>query len=259
MDHPIMLEVELRGSTTHLVFGEGVARSYSRMLEKYAVQDPPDIIPVGSSSVDRIAREAARPTGHRKHKRILYVTTSYLLNTWYISFVRREFDENLWQVQRDILRVFAEHPENEYIIKLHPGHSSRKPIADYLEDIGLTNVRLIVKEERIEDLYDWADNILLDLISTSILQVCTTEKPIHVYSGLYQYDREVIRLLAKRASVYEEKDEFIEGVKQAVQGHETTVVDPGNKEFLECFGTHLSDGRAAQRASEVVRDVLLRK
>ncbi|MDD1675043.1 MAG: hypothetical protein LUQ13_05295, partial [Methanomicrobiales archaeon] len=256
MDHPIMVQVELRGSTTHLVFGEGVAVNYARMLQACAEPDPPGIVPVGSSSLDRIARAVSRSQKGSVKKNILYVTTSYLLNVWYISFARGEFDEHLWQVQRALLQVFARHPEYEFIVKLHPSHNNRKPIAGYVTDLQAPHVRLVVQEEPIEDLYRQADLIILDLISTSTLQACTTEKPVLAYTGLYHYDTLVTDLLAKRASVYSVQEDFIDGVERALQGENPAGINLHNTEFLTCFGTLHNDGRAAERAAAIIRGAL---
>ena len=256
MDHPIMVQVELRGSTTHLVFGKGVAVNYTRMLQVCAERDPPGIVPLGSSSLDRIAYAVSRTQSQSPKKTVLYVTTSYLINVWYISFARGEFDESLRQVQQSLLQVFARHPEYDFIVKLHPSHSNRKPLAGYVADLKVPNIRLVVQEEPIEDLYRTADVIILDLISTSTLQACTTEKPIIAYTGLYQYDALVTDLLAKRAAVYSDPFDFINGVQQALRGEFPAGTDLRNTEFLTCFGTFQNDSRAAERAAAVVRGVL---
>ncbi|MFA4823700.1 MAG: hypothetical protein WC593_00930 [Methanoregula sp.] len=262
---PIMPHIEFAGSDLHLVFGDGVARSYEDTCKKYARASCPPFRPVGSASVDRWLiqnMKAAKKTITRspKKNRVLFVTTSYLQNYLgvYTRQNQRSWDEHIWSVQKELLILSSAFPDYEFTIKLHPSHRSKQPLRMFSEDHDIKNVRLITHEKPLSDLIDESDILIFDLISTGILEALATTKDLYVYSGVSPVDEYPLYLLKKRAYVTDVLDDFIQHLATRLRDDDVTSdrIDNQNTEFLEQFGVYKMDHNCNNRASEEVRKIL---
>ena len=220
-------------------------------------------IPIGSSSFDRINDRDKAPNLMIKDQ-ILYVTTNYYLNFYYISFPTYpvEYDLQLWSVQQKIMDCAKKNPEINIAIKLHPGHVDRKPLNEYKTDNNISNIYLVVSESSVSEMVEASDMVILDLVSTSILQVLRYNKPVFVYTGNSPPDPGPARLLRKRAYVYDREDDFADAITRFIRKDrfpltdDERLVDLNNTEFLQSYGTHLNDGKSADRAAAFLKKIL---
>jgi len=261
--HPIMPFAEFAGTDYHLVYGTGVAESYRNTVNKIGLMGVGKFIPVGSSSFDRINNRNRIPSSTQKNQ-ILYITTSYYMNFYYISFPANplEYDLQLWSVQQKIMDLAKNNPEINLTIKLHPGHIDRKPLNEYKTDNKVSNINLIVSESTVSEMVETANFVILDLVSTSILQVLRFNKPIFVFTGNSPPDPGPTHLLKKRAYTYERVEDFIDAITRYIRKDrfpltdEELQVDLNNTEFLQSYGTYLNDGKSADRAVIFLKQIL---
>ena len=184
--NPLMPFIEFINSDWHFVFGEGVADSYQSTSKKIGLEKIPVFVPVGSSSLDAFHKHEKKSVRKRTEKSIVYVTTHYLKNIYFLSqrYDPAEWDQRLWKIQKQILDTAKENPEKKFIIKLHSTHEDKEPLSSYKKDHGIKNVEIITSEKTIQELADCADAVIFDLISTGILQVLTSNLPVFVYTRL---------------------------------------------------------------------------
>jgi len=253
--HPMMPYFECVNTDLHLVFGTPVAESYGRDIEWLGWKDRPAIRAVGSSSLDRMRARLSSDRGRRNEGPVLYVTTHYYRNLYYISQYKDPagYVEHLWEVQKRVIDLAGRFPDREFIIKLHPVDRSGEPLGSYILDSGRTNIRCSTAEETLEDLMPRSSLILFDLVSTGILQALLTEKPVFLYSALSPLDETASSLLQERAVVSGDLDEFIGTVAEYLGGKlKAKDPPPGSLDFVSAYGLHKTDGMSAKRAVSLV-------
>lgn len=258
--HPMMPYIESINSDIHLVFGESVAAAYRETDKQLNLPRPPQIIAVGSSSLDRlIGADTSRLPEQAKQKTILYATTSYLNNQYNISIVDdpSTHDESLWSVQKAVLNLARAHPEHSFIVKLHPSHASQEPLKRYVEHHMIRNVRFVVKTPLLTDLLQEADVLLFDLISTGILQALQTDLPIFMYAGQRIVDDDALHLLQRRVFISDNVKEYSDTIDRYLSGNiDESTMNVHDDTFSTEFGTFRGDGRSAERAVEVIRKAI---
>jgi hypothetical protein len=258
--HPIMPFIEFINSDWHFVFGEGVQKSYQETSEKIGLEKIPVFPPVGSSSLEYFRASAKKTAVQPQNRPVVYITTHYLNNLCPISLPcdLSSFNESLWNIQQQMMSLAKRHPEKQFLIKLHPNHTDREPLKRYLADNGIGNVALIMTEMTIRELTDMADVLVFDLISTGILQVLTSDRPVFVYSGLFNLDDEVIRALKKRTCISDQSDTLIRAIEEYLCSGQVTdmKIDRNDPEFVTRYGTGIHDQPGAQAAVEKLRVLL---
>ena len=251
--------IEFINSDWHFVFGAGVAKSYLMTAEKFGLKKVPEFVAVGSTSLDkfrRLGKESPVPTT----RPIVYITTHYLKNLYMVSQPSDPslWIEHLWVIQKQFMDLAKKYPEKKFIIKLHPSHKEKEPLISYAKDKDIENLQIITSEMTVRELTDIADIIIIDLISTGILQVLTSHLPIFVYTGLHEIDEDTILQLKKRAYVYQSYrqlfyalDEFIRYQKVADYPIDTTNID-----FMMNYGTDINNYRSAERAIKKLKEII---
>jgi hypothetical protein len=260
--HPMMPFIEFINSDWHFVFGVDVAVSYQTTSEKIGLENIPMFVPVGSSSLDTFHRKEKTMKGIHENKRVVYISTAYLRNIYIMSqpYDPVQWDEHLWEVQKQILNLAKENPQREFIIKLHPSHKNKEPLLSYVNDNQIINVRIITSELTIRDLTDSADLMFFDLISTGILQVLTSDLPIFVYTGLHQIDDEVILHLKNRTYVYDNIEKVKTHIDEYLNLKDMTQIsaDNLNRDFLKKFGTDIHTHDSAYLAITNLKEIISR-
>jgi len=255
--HPIMPYVECFHADLHLVFGTPVAEKYREAMEWLGWKERPSIMAVGSSSLDRMRIRFLRYRARREDGPVLFVTTQ---NFHYISQPRQiiGWDEHLWEVQKKVVDVAGRFPEKNFIIKLHPGQRSREPLRSYIHDSGISNIRCMTTEVKLEDLIPKSSLLLFDLVSTGILQAMLTDIPIFIYSGLLPVDETTLEPLRKRAAVFANPDQFVRGVADYLNGESGTQYSSLTRslDFIRAYGIHEADGMSAKRAVSLLDRVV---
>ena len=256
--HPIAIFIELMGSDIHLVFGDCVKKSYLETCRRYPYPDIPTIIPVGSSSLDKIGKHLLESI-QQDTKTILYVTTLYEFNIWYVSipYIADNFNESLWSFQKGVINTVMSAGRKKLTLKLHPLHTSKEPIISYVREQGYQMIDIHANEKTVPELLADSGILIFDHISTGILQALCTRRELFVYTGLMKVDDFAIALLKKRAHVYNTKEECLSALTRYLSGASLNDgADCANTEFLKCYGTHLNDGCSGKRAVEIVKNAI---
>jgi hypothetical protein len=240
---PIMLYVEFMNSDLVLVWGKGVEET---MKADPLNTFPCRIEPVGSASLEDVRR---RHAGEPGKPGILYVTTNYAGNRLYVSYEDPFHDNELWETQKAIIDLLGRH-RGTSVLKIHPGALSRAHIDEYIEDQGFgEKIRVIQREKSFEDLLSGADAVIIDFPSTSLLQALAAGKTIFVLTRHARLLEEAMALLRKRAYCTGDLGEFTGMIRAYLEGRPVPGnPDRSNTEFLERYGVHHPDGRAAGRA-----------
>jgi UDP-N-acetylglucosamine transferase subunit ALG13 len=261
--HPMMPFAEFIDSDTHLVFGEAVKTSYIDTLQKLHILGTTKFIPVGSSSLDNLAKETSVLPIIKKNSSILYITTFYLNHMYYISTRKQQstYDEVLWKMQKNILDYGKNYPLMKFVVKIHPSQKKDTLMHQYAANLGIQNVTFVIDEKTIPQLIEDASIIIFDIISTGLLQALTSKKPVFVFSALQYHDAHTLNLLKKRAFVFDTLDNLVQGVEDFLGPDsprfiEYWGVDYNNTEFLREFGTFQNDGKSAIRAVDVVKEIV---
>lgn len=262
--HPLMAFAEFIESDVHLVFGPAVKKSYINTSQKMEIGISPKIIEVGSSSLDSERKTLTMDsTTSSDNGPIIYITERFLNNFYYIStsYDATSINDTFWCAQKKFLQVAKQKSSLHFIFKLHPSDLLGEPIRSYIKDNQINNVRLVVRESSVNALVRIARIIVIDFIATTVLEALLTNKPVFIYSGLYNIDEYPLKLLKKRAFVYENLDDLIRGVEEFLGTDQSDFlrkrdVDYYNSEFLEEFGTFKDDGNSAIRAVDVVKEIV---
>lgn len=258
--HPLMPFIESIGSNIHLTFGDSVAASYLETYSRMNFPRVPQIVAVGSSSLDQLRYVKSHHLPKQsERKTILYVTTSYLHNQYTISSVHdpTAYDEKLWSVQKTVLNLARAHPEHNFIVKLHPSHASQEPLKRYIEYHRISNVHFVVQTPSLPDLLQEADVLLFDLISTGILQALQTDLPIFLYTGLSAVDTDTLCLLQRRVSTSDNVEEYASTLGGYLSGDiNGSTANIHDAAFITEFGTLRGDGLSAERAAEAIRKAI---
>jgi hypothetical protein len=258
--HPMMPFIEFINSDRHFVFGEGVARSYSSTSIRIRLEKIPIFVPVGSSSLDTFYRSGRKTAIKQANKPVVYISTAYLRNIYTLSqpFDPIEWDEHLWNIQKQIIDLAKKNPEKEFIIKLHPMHRDKEPLLSYVKDKEIKNVRIITSEMTVRELTNIADLVIFDLISTGILQVLTSDLPVFIYTGLYGIDPDMIRQLKKRAYVNDNIENFLANIDEYIKTKRVmhSSVDNRDMDFLSQYGTYKNRYQSAFEAVTRLEKIL---
>ncbi|MDD4136682.1 MAG: hypothetical protein PHT99_02160 [Methanoregula sp.] len=259
--HPMMPFAEFIDSDLHLVFGEGVKAGYTNTSQRMGIQKPPEFVPVGSSSLDHLARTYHEKNPAGPGSMVLYVTTLFLNNTFYLSDRPDQctYDETLWRTQKTILDFAGKNPHMPFVVKLFPSHKKDSPVHRYASDAGIRNVTFVIGEKTIAGLIEEAGMIIFDINSTGLLQALHSKKPVFVFTGLENHDPDTLCRLKKRAFVYDTHEALIRGIGEflgpdSVRFVERSGVDYSNTEFLMEYGTFRNDGKSALRAADIVKE-----
>jgi hypothetical protein len=257
-DLPLQMYSELKGSDVHLVFGDGVKNTFEQTCKNHPQYTPPAIISVGSSSLENL-HVPAKKTKRDIRLNVVYISTVYHNNMYYYPFRTHggDFDESLWNFQRKMLDLAKHHTNCDFTIKLYPSHITKEPLQSYSTDHSCNNVKLIVQEKTVAELLGEADILVFDIVTTAILQALTTEKEIFVFTGIYQPEKDAMRLLKKRAHAFADAEVCIQTLSNYLKGYPLDdEVDPTNTEFLQSYGTYLNDGKSSIRAASIVKQFL---
>lgn len=257
--HPIMPFIEFIHSDYHFVFGEGVSASYQKTVAQLGLKNSPIFIPVGSRSLE-ICRKFGQGHPHKKSTpTILYVTSKFIKNMYNIPYPDdpSDYDEHLWFIQRQVLNLAKKNKGHNFILKLYQDQE-KELFNTYIRDHNITNVRIITNEMNICDLTDIVDLVILDLISTSILQVLTTELPVFTYLGLSGLDHDPIQQLQKRVYVFNDYKNFIYNIDAYLRTKkvENYPVDLKNREFMIKYGTNTQTHNSAKTAVSILKSLI---
>lgn len=230
------------------VYGDGVRRAILELGEK----TPSQVISVGSAALDTFARRSGRRAPRSASSNaltILYGTSLYLKEDWYFCFPPPWSNIHFYQDQKSILallRELAKTGKVKPILKLHP--LTNQEDADRLGPSGpAEGIRVFRDERGLTDLMAESDVIVLDCPSTSLLQALQSGLPVFVLMRHWRHPPEARQWLEKRAVCADRVEDLSNHLTRFLEsGH--YPADRMNDQFLRAFGSHLNDGKSAQRA-----------
>ncbi len=189
-----------------------------------------------------------------KRKTIMYVMSALLGDNCYIGFIFHP-EIWLWRFQYDLVTFFTKFPHIDLILK--PPLAERypqitNPIFTWLPTQRLENVHVFSENIPLEHILPMADAFILDSPSTPLLPLVASEKPFLAYfdRSFFQLVPEASEQLKKRAFYSNNRKDFFYQLENYLNTPDWTSSTPVNDEFLCNFGTHLNDGRSAERTSE---------
>lgn len=236
-----------------LSYGDGVSDAY----RKYTFKFDTDVISVGNITLDRIqGREKKTPRNNGKRKRILYVTSNYLQNTWYYGFSPPFSDRLFLQDQLCIMNILQEIANKEYdiTVKIHPITTHQDPpwIIEFYNKKG---IRIVKRESCFIDLLKSHDIVIIDLPTTVLLEALATNKPIFVLMRHWKYSYYDRKILEKRVVCADS----VNILMNAVEKHIETGNYPASfcdETFLRAYGNYLGDGKSSERVLKILDDVM---
>lgn len=192
--------------------------------------------------------------GLNKRKKIMYVMPALMGDNCYIGHV---FHPEIWlsRFQVELISFLSRFQDVDVILKppvkdRYP--QIRNPVFDWLNNQDFKNIKVYSEDTQLENIIDLADAFIIDSPSTPLLPLLCTDKPFLAYidKSFFRLVPKAKELLAKRAILSETKGQFFDKLENFVKNIDWTVGKPVNDEFLHHFGTHLNDGKSAERTAE---------
>lgn len=252
--------IDFLNADLYLMYGDGVRDYFRERSERHALPST-RVEVVGSARLDHVLarrgasdvdvlRDRYRVSGRRL---ILYITDmimGYQRGLRAATYPAVRYFELLQRV----VGVFADAPGTRLLFKGIPGTDKfLNPMPEVLAR-DLPDA-VVVSHVPLTDLMWCADAIVVDHPSTALLEVLQTPEPILVYCDgrSLQLRPEARALLLERVELVEDEAEFVERLRAFL---DRATEPPSNDEFLRSHGTHLGDGRSAERAAEAVARAL---
>lgn len=152
--------------------------------------------------------------------------------------------------------MFRRHPEVEFVIRPFPSNQWHNPIVDYLHVLNLPNI-CVETRRPFSALVGEADLFFLDFDGTSMLEALITDKPIIVFA-----EREstwirppALDLLEKRVVYARFLEDYLRHIEEALS-KQVWKEPVTSDEFLRAHGTHLNDGKSAERAARAITEIV---
>jgi len=243
-----------------LVFGEGDVAFTAR-----SNRGNTSVVPVGSAVLDSAKKYVANTDRKRlqdtwglsdEKRTVLYVPPIASVNPRIAPYHSRS-PSVLFHMQLKLLEVFREFPETQFIVKLHPStQDSCSVIAQVISERGPDNCVAIM--EPLTSLLPLADLFIADHPSTAFLEMLTTDRPI-LFCGYEnpwpfcpgKWHPSVLDMWNERVEYSDDLDEFLDLLRTFINEDRFGAVESDNT-LLKLFGTHLDDGKSAQRAHDFI-------
>ena len=258
---------ELLHSDYFFVYGKGTKKllcSRQKYLSKRTSGQP---IAVGSARLDALrGGKSSRFVWSMKRRLIrksdspivLYAPTHYGEHGFSMSSLP---DVTYFELQQRVVELFASFPNVCFVYKEFPSKTLPNPIPQIISQ-QIPN-GIVISDIPFVDLMWVADFILLDEDSTALNEALLTEKPIVLYDRGSQYEWLVPHgsreLLRRRVLVANSVDDFVTLIRTVLESGEFSNFVELDTEFRKYFGTHLDDGKSADRAAEHILSVSDRK
>lgn len=257
---PIVYYTECEGVDSLLTYGTGMADFCRRHYPQAAVP-----MPIGSPALDQLERSVGSQNPDRVLRRlglaqgkktVVYCPTSSTGNKFYIAYSYPKSDSQYFHLQRRIVETFRDYPSLQFVVKQHVGMPRGFPLGDLIRDLWMENCRVVVEEPSFVDLLAVADLVILDSPTTTFLETLALKKPVLVFNNWYQWEPESLDLLKHSAVFSDDLDEFIGILRGCLATGRFEEVRRDGSAYLRRFGTHLGDGRSAERTAEVIEAIV---
>jgi len=247
---------DLLTTDIYLSYGENVCKFLQEKANYYHTQ----LLTTGSSSLDKLKRKKfikrhsplSRWVSDMKKKRqtiCLYATTNYFQNNWYAGYDPPPSDIKFYRTQFTLFNGLLNIKDLSLVYKLHPNPIYLKP--PFLSNFKSDSLIVIHNEYGFSDLLQYADLIVLDWPSTTLLQSLTTDKPVFVVMKHLKYFTEARTLLERRAICSDEPEQLLSNISCFLRNN-IYPADVNDNAFLKMYGTFLDDGNSHNRAAAVI-------
>jgi hypothetical protein len=244
---PMQIFVEITDSDIHMSYGPG----HQAMLRQASHNHfNSSIKSVGSLILEKIY---VNNLGSKCGKKILYVTTGYYYNNFYVNNYPVP-DNTLWHYQKTILNLLG-NSHIPTVFKLMPQKYETALFSEYINEKRFTNISLIHYKQSFLELLKDADIVICDYPSTPVIEAIAAHKKIFVLFASPHLRNEALDLLKKRVYWSEDIDEFLTMISDYLNGrHLNQDPDIENLEYLEMYGVHKIDGNVSKRALEILEN-----
>lgn len=230
-----------------LTYGRGTAQYFSSR-PTYADGGRATPIAVGSSRLDSLRKTIHRGRHAPRRKRVLLVPNLIPRNNRYFDAGTTPdvLESELQEAMVACAREFAAH---EFIFKAFPYHDQRDTPAVALARTPGSNCR-VEFDTPLPSLIAEADLIALLFPSTALLEALLSDRAVIVLvDPRFVEMRAAARAaLERRATVADAPAQFLDQLRGLLQDGRFQVSTPVDDQFLREFGTHLDDGKSADRA-----------
>lgn len=246
---PIIFFEELMNTDIHLCWGTNVLNWIKTDPQNYFKTLS---IAVGSYDLEKMYFTRDSPP---QIFDALYVTSTYYGNSNYVSIQYYRTDTSLWDSQQKIIEILGD-SNKKVKIRLSPVHPNEH-IHDFIKSKGYGNLNIEMKGFPYVDLAKRSEVIIIDWPSTTLLQAIALRKTVFVLLKHMKLTDEAARLLKKRTYCSDNIEEFIEMIRRYFN-NELIDQNPdiNNTEYLEMYGTSTLDGHVANRALEILNNVI---
>jgi len=262
VDLPVQDSLGPIQSDFYMVNGQGDLEYFRKLAERLMTFPRARNIAVGSKRLEQMIEQKSKNVtsrmpyvqeGSKKH-RVLYVATHFLGYGRYFNEGAMS-DVEYFELQQRILNACSEFRDVQILYKPFPSESVENPIPKFIRS-RVPNAQII--QGRLTELMWNVDGIILDFPSTALAEILTTDKALLIYAGncwspLLPPAKVALR---ERALIAETPDEFEDQVRLFLGERNFRSVPNKGDEFLRLYGVHLMDGRSADRAAEIVFQVM---
>ena len=237
-------------NTVCLTYGEGTTHAY----ERARLPNPAQLVAVGSAHLDALGETSRRRPARPARRRVVYVIPYSLGSHTYCGFALPISDRLSARAQAVIVDRLAGLAASgtEVTIKLHPeaGASGQNP--PWLETARRSpGVRVIEEGFTFARLLEDCDAVIIEVATTTLLESMAAGLPVFVLTSIVRPPPEHVDALTRRAVCRDDPDALMDEVSSWVRDGRYDA-DLGDREFLRLYGTHLDDGRSAERAQTVL-------
>lgn len=235
---------ELWQADFDLTYGEGVTEYLEerRSKNKQIFARP---ISVGSARLDVLRAGLPTPRKTFTRPQVLLVPNTILDPNRYLDCgAVPEMTES--EIQAEMVHIAHDFPHYRFIYK--PFYDQRATPAVALASEKGSNCQVDTKTS-LTRLLAKADLIILDFPSTALLEALATRQPIIVLvdSNCIKMFPQAMQRLQGRAIVSETPENFVRDIRSFLaRGSIQPLTNPDDS-FLQAYGTHLGDGKSAER------------
>ncbi len=254
---------DIRPADVHLVNGEGDRRYYERYFP-----GPTRNLPVGSAHLDALRRgrgaglraRLCRRYGMDPNRKVVVYVPMVMDGTVRVIPYNNRSPGWMFEMERAFVNVFREFPEIQFVIKLlRSPVRPLSPIAELIRREKIANCRVIT--EPFGDILPLGDLFVLDFPSTIFLEALTTDRPVLLCGHRLPWkwmpgvwEPAVLEMWRERVAYADDLDEFLELLRRHLKEERFAAVRSSDT-LLKLFGTHLDDGKSAERAYRVLQSL----
>lgn len=248
----------LRHADYRLVYGDGTA-SYFRERIEQRVETCAQIVTVGSTRLDALKLIPDKRNYIRRRLGIAlaeplvaYLPTNYQYN-WYMA--RADYlGVPYFELLTKVVEIFREFSHLHFVYKPFP----ELPLDPILKVIAARSPNCrVVTDFPAPLLLRACDAFIIDIPSTGLLEVLLTNKPMLVFSDsrFIVLRPEARMLLHKRVTLSETPEDYLKQLRLFLSRGNFQELENADREFLRAYGTHLDNGRSAERALKAILEI----